>query len=108
MILTGENRRSRRKTCPIAPLFATNPTRTDPGAIQGLRSDRLATGRLSHGTAFSGNYRPNGGSGLDLYMLYRCQPGQERGKQQKSATEPGIVPGLQRVVEYHLCSLRDQ
>jgi hypothetical protein len=31
MILTGENRRTRRKTCPIATLSTTNPTWIDPG-----------------------------------------------------------------------------
>jgi hypothetical protein len=43
MKLTGENRSTRRKT--------TNPTWTDPGLKPGLRSERPATSRLSHGTA---------------------------------------------------------
>ena len=41
MKLTGE------KTCPSAILSTTNPTWTDPG----VRSERQATNRLSHGTA---------------------------------------------------------
>jgi hypothetical protein len=31
MILTEENRRTRRKTCPSATLSTTNPTWIDPG-----------------------------------------------------------------------------
>jgi hypothetical protein len=57
MKLTAENRSTRRKTCPSATLSTTNPTMTDPG----LRGERPATNRLSHGTAlrfyyFSQNY----------------------------------------------------
>jgi hypothetical protein len=44
MILTGENRRTLRKTCPSATLSATNPTCIDPGLLC------AATNRLSHGT----------------------------------------------------------
>jgi hypothetical protein len=51
MILTGKNRRTRRKACPSATLFTTNPTWIDPGANPGLRSERPATNDLSHGTA---------------------------------------------------------
>jgi hypothetical protein len=50
MILTGENRRTRRKTCPSATLSTTNPTWFDPAANPGLRGERPATNRLSHGT----------------------------------------------------------
>jgi hypothetical protein len=39
------------KTCPSVILSTTNPTWTDPGANPGLRSERSATNRLSHGTA---------------------------------------------------------
>jgi hypothetical protein len=46
-----ENRRTRIKTCPSATLSTTNPTCTDQGANPGLRSERPATNRLSHGTA---------------------------------------------------------
>jgi hypothetical protein len=50
MILTGENRRTRRKTCPSATL-STNPTWIDPSANPGLRGEMPATNDLSHGTA---------------------------------------------------------
>jgi hypothetical protein len=46
MILTGENRRTRGKTCPSASLSTTNPTWID----QGLHGERPATNELSHGT----------------------------------------------------------
>jgi hypothetical protein len=51
MILTGENRRTRRKTCPSATLSTTNPTRIDPGANPVLRGERPAANYLSHVTA---------------------------------------------------------
>jgi hypothetical protein len=51
MILTGENRRTLRKTCPSATLSTTNLIWIDPGANLGLRGERPATNRLSHGTA---------------------------------------------------------
>jgi hypothetical protein len=52
-ILTGENRRTRRKTRSSAILSTTNPTWIDPGANPGLRGERPATNDLSHGTALS-------------------------------------------------------
>ena len=51
MKLTGENRSTRGKTCPSATLSTTNPTWTRPGLNPGLRGERPATNRLSHGTA---------------------------------------------------------
>jgi hypothetical protein len=48
MIIDRENRRTRRKTCPSATLSTTNPTWIDPGANQGLRSERPASNDLSH------------------------------------------------------------
>jgi hypothetical protein len=45
------NRRTRRKACPSATLSTTNPTWIDPGANSGLRGERPASNRLSHGTA---------------------------------------------------------
>jgi hypothetical protein len=39
MILTGENRRTRRKTCPSATLSTTNSTWTALGANPGLSSE---------------------------------------------------------------------
>jgi hypothetical protein len=37
------------KTCPSATLFTTNPTWSDPGSNPGLRGERPATNRPSHG-----------------------------------------------------------
>jgi hypothetical protein len=37
--------------CPSTILSTTNPTWTDPGSNPGLRGERPATNRLSHGTA---------------------------------------------------------
>jgi hypothetical protein len=51
MILTGENRRTRRKTFPSATLSTTNLTWIDPDANPGLCGERPATNDLSHGTA---------------------------------------------------------
>jgi hypothetical protein len=51
MILTGDNRRILRKTCPSATLSTTNPTWIVPGANPGLRDERHATDDLSHDTA---------------------------------------------------------
>jgi hypothetical protein len=48
IILTGENRRYRGKTCPSATLSIINPTRIDPGANLGLRGKRPATNSLGH------------------------------------------------------------
>jgi hypothetical protein len=55
MKLTGENRSTRGKTCPSATLSTTNPTRIDPG----LRDERPATSRLSHGTAMNQGLFPS-------------------------------------------------
>jgi hypothetical protein len=51
MIFTGENRRTRRETCPSAALSTTNPTWNEPGSYWGLRRVKPATNRMSHGTA---------------------------------------------------------
>jgi hypothetical protein len=56
MILTGENQRTRRKTCPTVTLSTTNPTWIDLVANPGLRGERPATNDLNHGTAL---YRYN-------------------------------------------------
>jgi hypothetical protein len=50
MILTGENRRTPRKTCPSATLSTTNLTWIDLGANPCLRGEMPATNDLSHGT----------------------------------------------------------
>jgi hypothetical protein len=64
MILTEENRRTQRKTCPSTTFSTTNPTRIDPGANSGLRGERPATNRLSHGTAAIHHHTP-----IYLYKL---------------------------------------
>jgi hypothetical protein len=51
MILAGQDRRSRRKTCPSITLSTTNPAWTDSGANYSLRDERLATNCMRHGTA---------------------------------------------------------
>jgi hypothetical protein len=50
MKLTGENRQLGEKPVPSATLSTTNLTWTDPGSDPGLRGERPATNRLSHGT----------------------------------------------------------
>jgi hypothetical protein len=45
------NHNNSEKTCPIATLSTTNPTVKDADAYPGLRCERPATNRLSHGTA---------------------------------------------------------
>jgi hypothetical protein len=47
MILAGENRITRIKTCLSATLSTTNPTWIDPGANPVLQGERPATNRLS-------------------------------------------------------------
>jgi hypothetical protein len=49
MILTGEDGRSKRKTCPSVALSVTNPTRDDPGTnLHGwFASNRGATRSLN-------------------------------------------------------------
>jgi hypothetical protein len=51
VILTGEDRRTWRKTCAIVTLSTTNPTWTDPGANPGLLGERLVTNHLRHSMA---------------------------------------------------------
>jgi hypothetical protein len=62
MKLTGENGRTRTKTCPSATLSTTNPTWTDPESNPGLHGERPATNRLSHGTALA--------TALQLFVLF--------------------------------------
>jgi hypothetical protein len=52
MILTEENRRTRRRTCPSATLSTTNPTWTDPG----LSGERPATNHSSHCMTYKSDY----------------------------------------------------
>jgi hypothetical protein len=55
-ILTGENWRTRRKTCPCATSSTINSACIDPGANLGLRGERPATNDLNHSTALSWTY----------------------------------------------------
>jgi hypothetical protein len=55
-ILTRENRKTRRKTCPSATLSTINPTWIEPGVNPGLRGERPATKNLSYGTANRHSY----------------------------------------------------
>jgi hypothetical protein len=52
MIFAGETE-VLGETLPSATLSTTNPTWIDPGANPGLRGERPATNRLSHGTAYN-------------------------------------------------------
>ena len=47
MIMTGEHRITRRRTCPSASMSTTNITRTDVQSTPGLRGERPASNRLS-------------------------------------------------------------
>jgi hypothetical protein len=51
MILTGENRSTRRRTCRSATSSTTNPMRTGVGLKPDIRDDMPVTNHLSHGTA---------------------------------------------------------
>jgi hypothetical protein len=52
MLLTGLSASNQRKPCPSATLSTTKPTRTKLSSNPSLRCYRLATSRLSRGTAF--------------------------------------------------------
>jgi hypothetical protein len=52
MILTEESEELEEKNSPSVTLSTTNPTWIDLAANPGLRGERTATNRLSHGTAF--------------------------------------------------------
>jgi hypothetical protein len=64
MKFIGENRNSRGKTCPSATLSITNPTWIDTGSNPGLRGEKPATNRLSHGTAIFSVKRGCKGQGV--------------------------------------------
>jgi hypothetical protein len=51
IILTGENQRTWRKTCPSPTLSTTNLTWIDMGTNVGLCSERPGANRLNHGMA---------------------------------------------------------
>jgi hypothetical protein len=48
MMLTDENQRTQRETCPSATLSTTNPTWTDPSTNLGPCYERPATKHLNH------------------------------------------------------------
>jgi hypothetical protein len=81
MILTGEKRRTLRKTCPSATLPTTNPTWIDPGTNPGLRGERPATNDLSHGTALTEGY-------YCVYLGYNALELEGRRERETEATEP--------------------
>jgi hypothetical protein len=58
-IFTGENRRTRRKTCPNATLSTTNHTWIGTGVNPDLQGERPATNDLSHGTALIRRLKPS-------------------------------------------------
>jgi hypothetical protein len=72
IILTGENRRTRRKICPSAISYAINPTWIDPGANPGLHGERSATNCLSHGTAMPCSNSSRGTNYKHLLPTVRC------------------------------------
>jgi len=51
MIMTRVRRSTRRKPCPNTTLSTTNNKETDLASNLGLRGERPATHRLSHGLA---------------------------------------------------------
>jgi hypothetical protein len=53
MRLTGENRQLGEKPVPVPLCPPQISHRLDLGSNPGLRGERLATNRLSHGTAYS-------------------------------------------------------
>jgi hypothetical protein len=74
MTLTGENRSTRRKTCPSATLYVINLTRTGLGSNPALRGDRSGTDSLSHRTDLKTyaelNYIKISGSYRQVNILY--------------------------------------
>jgi len=50
MVLTGENRSTRRNNCPSVTLSTTSLTLNDLGLKLGLYGEKPETDRLSHGT----------------------------------------------------------
>jgi hypothetical protein len=58
MMLRGRNRGAVRKSRPSDTSSTTNPTLSDTGSNPGLRDERPATNRLSHGTPRAGHLRP--------------------------------------------------
>jgi hypothetical protein len=59
MLVTGENRRTRRKTCPSDIISTANPTWTEMGWKKCLRRDRLTTNSLQNDTKLHRVTSPN-------------------------------------------------
>jgi hypothetical protein len=70
LILTEENRRTRRGTCPSATLSTTNPVRIDLGAYPGLHSHRAAANHLSLGIAWEWTWEPRGRKGNVTFRMF--------------------------------------
>jgi hypothetical protein len=66
-ILTGERRRTLRKTFPIITLFTANPTWIDKYVNPYFRGERPANNSLSHDTA---TFCPNSELLLKLWIRY--------------------------------------
>jgi hypothetical protein len=56
MILTVENIITQRKTCPLATLFATNPTWSAVVMNLNLHGEKATTNHLSYGMTLSEGY----------------------------------------------------
>jgi hypothetical protein len=67
MILTGETRKTQRKTCPSATLS------TDPSANPGLRGEKPATNLLSYGTAASYSTEGTSYKRRDIFQKHDSQ-----------------------------------
>jgi hypothetical protein len=52
MKVIRKNQSTRGKTCPSATSSTTNPTRIDASSNPGLRGEKPAANRLSHGAAY--------------------------------------------------------
>jgi hypothetical protein len=77
MKLTGENRSTRRETCLSATLSTINPTWTNLGSNPGLRGERPATNRLSHGKALI-NYCVNTDYSRVKFCVYNLRISRRR------------------------------
>jgi hypothetical protein len=69
MILAEGNRSNRRKFCPIATFFTTNPTWMSPRMNPGLCGGRPATNQLRQGMALKLNFM----SILHIYAILTSQ-----------------------------------
>jgi hypothetical protein len=108
MKVTGENRSTRRKTRPSATLSTTNPTHTAPGSNPGLRDERPAANRLSHGTAFGGGktavHAIKSYEGMEVWL--HCFLMSALGGNQRPSSRPGgFTPGEKSASDSHRAAL---